>query len=127
MSLHVAYVPPRVNAALAVHEVLGEAAKAAADVVLEESQRLVPVDTGALAASGKVTREDGPSAVISYGQSDGAGRDGRDTADYAIPVHERMDVSHPIGQAKFLEAALHSAGARAIDTAAVVLRKALDV
>ncbi len=25
------------------------------------------------------------------------------TAPYAVPVHERMDVHHPIGQAKFLE------------------------
>lgn len=30
------------------------------------------------------------------------------TAEYALPVHERLDVYHPVGQAKFLEEPLRT-------------------
>ena len=61
-----------------------------ADAELEESARLVPVDSGTLRASGHVST-DGMRASVYY------------TTDYASIVHERLDLYHPDGQAKFLE------------------------
>lgn len=125
MPISWSYTPPSVDGILALHAA-GEAAVAhAADAVLGESQRLVPVDTGALQASGKVTR-DGLEATISYGDEDGAGRDGQDTAQYAIPVHERLDAEHPAGQAKFLEAAMHTTAAQVGEVLADTIRRAID-
>ena len=61
--------------------------------VLERAQQLVPVDTGRLRDSGrlKVSRA---RANIEF------------TEDYALHVHERTDIAHSNGQAKFLEQAI---------------------
>lgn len=60
--------------------------------IFVESQEQVPVDTGRLQDSGVVGELLGrPGVVIAYG------------TDYALPVHERMEVSHATGNAKFLE------------------------
>lgn len=65
---------------------------------MTESKLETPVETGALRASGHV---DGPhdegSAVwieLAYGGA---------AAGYALIVHERTDVHHPVGKAKYLE------------------------
>lgn len=60
-----------------------------------ESQKIVPVDTGALRASAN-TRMEGtaetPEAIVSYGQ------------DYAVHVHENLEMRHKPGKvAKYLE------------------------
>lgn len=74
--------PARVNAAAsdALNKVAGE--------VLEEAQRLAPVDTGALRASGEVipARPDALAAGVAFG------------AEYAMVVHE----THAT-QSKYLE------------------------
>lgn len=60
--------------------------------IFEESQEQVPVDTGRLINSGVVGEMSGRvGVVIAYG------------TDYAIAVHERTEVPHRIGKAKFLE------------------------
>ena len=59
------------------------------------SQQLVPVDTGALKNSA-FTRQEGDDVTVGYTQA------------YALPVHERTYVNHPIGQAKFLEQPLRT-------------------
>lgn len=65
-----------------------------AERILEASQPLVPVDTGLLRSTGLVVREpDG--AAIRYG--------GFGLAPYAVPVHFRTDVRHPVGQAFYLQ------------------------
>jgi hypothetical protein len=81
-----------------IHAAAEVGVKAAADVLLAASQPLVPVDTGALKASGKVSIE-GLEAAVSYeGISD------EDGYDYGIRQHEDMELHHPNGgQAKFLE------------------------
>lgn len=67
----------------------------AAELLKELSQELVPVDTGRLKASVRIEDQtvdpNHPRVVVIY-----------DTP-YAIPVHERLDVFHPNGQAKYLE------------------------
>lgn len=59
-----------------------------------QSQMLVPVDTGALRNSA-YTRHVGRGFDITVWVGY--------TVEYAVYVHERLDVHHPIGQAKFLE------------------------
>lgn len=78
---------------------LGRALYEEANRIFNESQALVPVDTGALRSSGQVTLpQQGASGVqvtIGYGGA---------AAPYAIYVHERMELNHPNGgQAKYLE------------------------
>lgn len=62
-----------------------------AQVILAESVRLCPVDTGRLRASAYVKPTDETHVAIGYG------------AEYALAVHERTEVHHENGtQAKFL-------------------------
>lgn len=72
-----------------------------AQEVLAKSRDLVPVDTGALKASGRVRPEVGVYTIggnaevwITYGST---------AVDYAVYVHEDLGKYHPHGQAKFLE------------------------
>lgn len=61
-----------------------------AEQMLEQARGLCPVDTGNLASSGRLeTTAEGYEIVFD--------------APYAAAVHERLDVSHADGQAKFLE------------------------
>jgi len=73
---------------------LAKSLKEEANGILQQSKELVPVDTGALRDSGKVT---GPiNNVISI--QFGGGNVG-----YAAAVHEIIDAFHAGGMAKFLE------------------------
>lgn len=77
-----------------------------AKIMVEESEsittaakKLTPVDTGTLRVSGTSTleiKEDVLSAKVTFGGP---------SAGYALEVHERLDVKHKVGQAKFLEVA----------------------
>lgn len=58
--------------------------------IYAESQRLVPIDTGYLKESGKIVLKENKT-FVEY------------QTPYAIFVHERLDLYHPNGQAKFLE------------------------
>lgn len=68
-----------------------------AEGAMRESRELVPVDTGALRASGTVFSPDitptGASVEMGYGG---------EASDYAVIQHERTDLSHTVGQAHFL-------------------------
>jgi hypothetical protein len=68
--------------------------QAGAEVVFEASQREVPIETGRLKASGKI-RVKGNRATISYGEGLPDQRAGI--------VHEKLELDHPHGSAKFLE------------------------
>ena len=73
--------------------------------IFEESQRLVPVDTGALKRSGFIEVRTTSSGVHSAGI--GYGRYGKPF--YAGFVHEILEFRHaPPTQAKFLEAAVNA-------------------
>lgn len=64
------------------------------------SQPLVPVDTGRLRASGAVVpvgRVFNFSVIVGY------------ATHYAVSVHERVEVPHVVGQAKFLEVPMRDA------------------
>lgn len=80
--------------------------------IQRQSEQLVPRDTGELAArsftEGPLLSKDGSEYLVVVGyEKHGAptGQTNKDTKGqyYAVPVHERMNVNHPNGQAKFLE------------------------
>lgn len=92
----------------------GKVAQAAAGAALEEAQlefemtqELVPVDTEQLKRSGRVepTEVEGSviAASIAYGGPAGSGPTQTEDVDYAIAVHEDLEVFHPHGQAKYVE------------------------
>ena len=68
----------------------------------DRSQELVPVQTGKLKQSGFVASErtgSGAKAVVGYA------KDGQ--PDYAIDVHEDLQVAHPTGRSKYLQTAVN--------------------
>lgn len=93
------------------------AAKRIGEDVLALSAERCPVDTGTLRATGHV---EGPTAkgdkvdiVVGYGGP---------AAPYALPVHERLGVRHPVGQAKFLESAALEYEPRAMVMLAAIIK-----
>jgi hypothetical protein len=70
-----------------------------AEIEMTEMKQRTPVKTGALRGSGRI--EDLPN--------NGGVRFlfGGPAVDYAVPVHENLDVFHPTGQAKFMESVLN--------------------
>lgn len=97
----------------------GEILEDAAEEVAQLSDSYVPVETGTLKSSRAIEgvymrRGQGlygdtePLVRISYGGSNDQYNPlrRRMASAYAVPVHERLDVFHPVGQAKFLERAV---------------------
>lgn len=80
-----------------------------ANQVLERAKDLVPVDTGDLRDSGQVVPEGDGSYAVEF------------TAPHAIYVHERTELHHAHGQAKFLEQAVAEVSAEAPAIAAGIL------
>lgn len=82
-------------------KVAARALRAEAQEAFAISQDEVPVDTGALKASGRVrpdsgvfTRGNDVYVELTYGGT---------AVEYAIPVHENLENNHPHGKAKYLE------------------------
>lgn len=67
--------------------------------IYDKSQPLVPVDTGELKKSGKITKLDN-GYQIKYQAFNG-------TYDYAPIQHENRKFKHTVGQAKYLEDAIN--------------------
>jgi hypothetical protein len=106
----------------------GIAIQQEADAILEASQPLVPVDTGALKASGLVgdLQQDAQtvSIMISYG-GPGEGFE-RTPSQYAITVHEDTTMRHPRGgQSHFLSQPVFEATQGMLDRLADALRLSL--
>ena len=80
-------------------QVCQDALNEGAEVVLEDAKSLVPVKTGALRDSGRIEPGLGdlPSVTIAFGG---------DGVDYALRVHEDLEMRHPNGGIpKYLEEA----------------------
>lgn len=77
---------------------LSAALYAEAENIMSASREQVPVDTGALRASGTVQLPSaGPTGVeVEFGYGGAA-------SEYAVIQHERMDYRHTVGKPKFLE------------------------
>ena len=78
---------------------------AEAEAIMEESMAEVPVETGALKASAFVEIDHEGNATFGYGGGNiqTNPKSGILTEEYMLSVHERLDVIHPNGKAKFLE------------------------
>lgn len=93
--------------------------------ILAASRPLVPVDTGALRASGYVTEpvQEGNLLVVEVGYGGTASKinpkTGEPSGKYALMVHENLEAFHKVGMAKYLEipfnAAVRGMGARLAD------------
>jgi len=85
------------------------ALKTEAEIIMTESKKQVPVDTGSLKNSGFVNEptQSGQTISIKLGYGGIATkvnpRSGEITTVYAIYVHENMGYHHTVGKAKFLE------------------------
>lgn len=89
--------------------------------IMGKAKELCPVDTGALRASGHVsepTETPAGAVIVLLGF-------GGPAASYAVYVHERLDVHHPNGQAKFLSTPAEAAAPGMSARIAARVREAL--
>lgn len=92
---------------------------AGADKLLDLANDRVPVDEGALKASGRTSSEE-LEAVVSYGEP------GQRTGFAAIQQHEHTEYHHPHGgQAKFLEQPMMSETGQIGEAVAASMREEL--
>lgn len=96
----------------AAEEASPRAVGLAMEHILGVADELTPIETGRLVGSGTV-HVDGDTASITY---DGP---------YARFQHERLDLRHEHGQAKYLEQPLHTEKDAALGIAARVIKDAL--
>ncbi len=104
------------KAKAAVREGGAEGVEAGARLVFEATQRAVPVDTGALKRSGKITAH-GLHAEITYGEGLPDAR--------AVIIHEKLDIHHDKGTAKYLENPTTASARRVEDVIAEAVRRKL--
>ncbi len=74
--------------------------------IMEVSEEQVPVDSGALLSTAFIeTQSSMFTGTATFGYSGNAinSKTGESVADYMVAVHERLDLQHPHGKAKFLE------------------------
>ena len=89
------------------------AMQAGAELLLDESNRKAPIETGALIRSG-VAKAEGNKAAVGY------------NTPYAIKQHEELGYQHDQGrEAKYLENALMNNKTRIFDAVADEIRQAL--
>lgn len=100
-----------------------EAARHGLDVfgehVIGDAQQLTPRDTGALQGSGtggEPAKVEGSTISKEIGFN----------TEYAAAVHERLDVNHPQGQAKFLETAMRNNATKFEAFVGAEVKKVLD-
>lgn len=99
-----------------VHDAGADGIEAGAKLVFEASQRAVPKDTGELEESGALTA-DGLHAEITYGEGLPDAR--------AIVVHEKLDLHHDDGTAKYLENPTTAAADQVRSIIAAAIRRKL--
>jgi hypothetical protein len=92
---------------------LPEAGVAAMTHIAQASAELVPVETGTLLNSQKISGSEDGTTTVSYGTP------------YARYQHERLDLRHEHGQAKYLEQPMHTEKDTALDIAADTIKRAL--
>ena len=97
-----------------------------ARAILEASQPLVPVDTGALRRSGRVEKEKGNASVMVYGGGGFTNPRTKRVIDYAGYVHYRLDVKHPVGQSQYVGDPLRTERLKRKQATARAMRKWLE-
>lgn len=73
--------------------------------VMAQSQEQVPIETGALKGSAYISQDSKGNITFGYGGKNVQTNPitGQLTTEYMAAVHERLDLVHPVGRAKFLE------------------------
>ena len=94
-----------------------------ARAILEASQPLVPVDTGALKRSGRVEPAPKGASVLIYGGGRFTNPRTKKIINYAGYVHYRLNVKHPVGQAQFVGQPLRTERAARKQATARAMRK----
>lgn len=95
---------------------LPEAVQMAMEHVKEVSVELTPIEEGTLRRSAKAGVEVNGEEVVGYVHYDGP---------YARYQHEKMELRHKVGQAKFLETAMFTQSDEALKIIAAQLRETL--
>lgn len=82
-----------------------KAVREEAEQIMDESLKEVPRDTEALANSAYIDQDAEGNVTFGYGGPNAQinPKTGQSTEEYMLAVHERLDVNHPNGKAKFLE------------------------
>lgn len=97
-----------------IEEAVARGLQAGADLLLDESNRLAPIETGDLIRSGRAVADE-EEATVGY------------NTPYAVRQHEDLSYRHDAGrQAKYLETALNHNADRIIDTIADEIREHLS-
>lgn len=91
--------------------------KKAAEYLLNESQPLVPVDTGRLKESGEVVEIPKGYSVVYSTENPETGYN------YAMIQHENLEYHHEVGQAKYLEEPLRRNADKLISIVREEMRK----
>lgn len=89
-------------------EAVAGALYVAGNVVMTEAKRRAPLDTGVLRASGYVTLPEAgekPKVEVGFGGA---------AAAYALVQHERTELKHEVGEAKYLENAINATDVQGI-------------
>lgn len=94
-----------------VSPIIGVALNQVHEEMMTLAKERTPVDTGALRASGHVI-----PPTISGGKVKSVGGFGGTSVNYAIMVHENLNVHHRVGQAKFYESAVNDKSDKIIPT-----------
>ena len=94
-----------------------------ARAILEKSQPLVPVETGALKGSGRVEPAPKGASMLIYGGGGFTNPRTKKPINYAGYVHYRLDVVHPVGQAQFVGQPLRTERAARKQATARAMRK----
>lgn len=88
-----------------------------ANHVIGKAQKLAPIEFGTLKASGVAEKAEAKGndifAVVGF------------NTNYAAAVHERLDLNHDQGQAKYLEDAMRTEGPKLVPFVEKEMRKAL--
>lgn len=90
-------------------------------VITDAKTNYVPVDTGALRGSGAVLPPQVSGTRIEVVSGFGGAASG-----YAVPVHERMGVAHPVGSAKYLELPFNKRASKIPSNLAARVARALE-
>jgi hypothetical protein len=90
---------------------VGRALYTEAEIIKEKSVQDTPVETGALRGSHRVEK---PLVANDFSEIRvdirvGGPSPGHADVHYAVYVHERLDLHHPVGKAKFLEDQVNAA------------------
>jgi hypothetical protein len=99
-----------------------------ANEIMDESQVQVPRDTETLANSAFVEQAGDGTVTFGYGKDNPYNPKRKENVeDYMIAVHERLDVNHPVGKAKFLEDPINEHAQKLENSLATKIRTFLGI